>query len=67
MDAINSLFATKADAGGVEFWHGPERAGWLMKQGSVASSKALPSPLPKPRNLRYCLLPSSATSADSPP
>ena len=23
------------DTGGVEFWHGAERAGWLMKQGEI--------------------------------
>uniref|UniRef100_A0A7R9VEP3 PH domain-containing protein n=1 Tax=Chlamydomonas euryale TaxID=1486919 RepID=A0A7R9VEP3_9CHLO len=23
----------KGDNGGVEFWHGPERSGWLTKQG----------------------------------
>jgi len=30
---MNALFGKKPDAGDVEFWHGPERAGWLMKQG----------------------------------
>mmetsp|Transcript_19682 Transcript_19682/g.35142 ORF Transcript_19682/g.35142 Transcript_19682/m.35142 type:complete len:133 (-) Transcript_19682:292-690(-) len=30
---MNVLFGTKPDAGDVEYWHGPERAGWLMKQG----------------------------------
>ena len=23
------------DTGGVEYWHEPERCGWLMKQGGV--------------------------------
>jgi hypothetical protein len=26
------------DTGGVEFWHEPERAGWLMKQGDVVKT-----------------------------
>jgi len=34
MAMLNSLFGKgKQQAGDVEFWHGHERAGWLMKQG----------------------------------
>jgi len=33
MDALLSAFSTRPDTGGVEFWHGAERSGWLMKQG----------------------------------
>lgn len=28
-----SFFGGKKDTGDVEFWHNPERNGWLMKQG----------------------------------
>lgn len=31
---LNSLFGkSKGNYGDVEYWHGAERAGWLMKQG----------------------------------
>ena len=31
---LNSLFGKgKGNYGDVEYWHGAERAGWLMKQG----------------------------------
>jgi hypothetical protein len=33
---LNALLgggARRQDYEGVEFWHAPERAGWLMKQG----------------------------------
>ena len=34
MAMLNSLFGKgKQQVGDVEFWHGNERAGWLMKQG----------------------------------
>eukprot|EP00891_Asterochloris_glomerata_P007668 jgi/Astpho2/7668/Aster-02550 len=34
MAMLNNLFGKgKAQIGDVEFWHGQERAGWLMKQG----------------------------------
>ena len=34
MAMLNSLFGKgKQQVGDVEFWHGHERAGWLMKQG----------------------------------
>ena len=34
MAMLNNLFGKgKAQVGDVEFWHGQERAGWLMKQG----------------------------------
>ena len=33
MDALLASFSTRPDTGGVEFWHGAERSGWLMKQG----------------------------------
>lgn len=35
MAMLNSLFGKgKQQVGDVEFWHGNERAGWLMKQGA---------------------------------
>jgi len=35
MAMLNSLFGKgKQQVGDVEFWHGHERAGWLMKQGN---------------------------------
>jgi hypothetical protein len=34
MALLNNLLGKgKAEAGDVEYWHGPERSGWLMKQG----------------------------------
>ena len=34
---LNNLFGKgKGNFGDVEYWHGAERAGWLMKQGTVA-------------------------------
>jgi hypothetical protein len=30
-----NIFGPSTDTGGVEFWHSPERAGWLDKQGSL--------------------------------
>lgn len=34
---LNSLFGKgKGNYGDVEYWHGAERAGWLMKQGNAA-------------------------------
>ena len=33
MDALLSAFQARPDTGNIEFWHGAERAGWLMKQG----------------------------------
>lgn len=33
--SLANLFGNKRhEAGDVEFWHSPERAGWLMKQGA---------------------------------
>lgn len=35
MAMLNGLFGKgKQQVGDVEFWHGHERAGWLMKQGA---------------------------------
>ena len=35
---LNNLFGKgKGSFGDVEYWHGAERAGWLMKQGKVAN------------------------------
>ena len=31
---LNQIFGGPHNYGDVEFWHGPERAGWLMKQGA---------------------------------
>ncbi|KAG1672501.1 hypothetical protein FOA52_002810 [Chlamydomonas sp. UWO 241] len=31
--AVSGAFVKKGDYGGVEFWHSPERCGWLTKQG----------------------------------
>ena len=49
---LNRLRAEERIAG-VEFWHSPERCGWLMKQGTflLLSRKKLspPSPLPLTR------------------
>lgn len=28
--------AKKPESDGIEFWHNPERSGWLMKQGGCA-------------------------------
>jgi len=33
---LNQIFGGPQNIGDVEFWHGPERAGWLMKQGMHA-------------------------------
>ena len=33
MDTLMGAFSARPDTGGVEFWHGAERTGWLMKQG----------------------------------
>ena len=33
-----SQLAKTHDTGGVEFWHQPDRAGWLYKQGDVIST-----------------------------
>ena len=40
---LNSMFGKtgKSFCGDVEFWHGQERTGWLMKQGKPGS---LPQP-----------------------
>lgn len=36
MAMLNGLFGKgKQQVGDVEFWHGHERAGWLMKQGPL--------------------------------
>ena len=43
---LNSLFGKgKGNYGDVEYWHGAERAGWLMKQGKqlVDPFRSLPS------------------------
>lgn len=34
MDALFGGGARRQDYEGIEFWHSPERAGWLMKQGA---------------------------------
>lgn len=32
---LNNLFGKgKGNFGDIEYWHGAERAGWLMKQGT---------------------------------
>ncbi len=34
---LNNLFGKgKGNFGDVEYWHGAERAGWLMKQGKMS-------------------------------
>jgi hypothetical protein len=33
-----NVFGPSTDTGGVEFWHNPERAGWLQKQGEIRPS-----------------------------
>ena len=39
---LNSLFGKgKGNYGDVEYWHGAERAGWLMKQGMISASTSL--------------------------
>ncbi|KAK9811317.1 hypothetical protein WJX72_001679 [[Myrmecia] bisecta] len=36
---LNQLFGkTKTNYGDVEFWHAPERAGWLQKQGEYMTN-----------------------------
>lgn len=32
---LNQLFGGTKNVGDIEFWHGAERAGWLMKQGKA--------------------------------
>ena len=39
---LNQIFGGPQNIGDVEFWHGPERAGWLMKQGMLASLQHVP-------------------------
>jgi len=38
MDFINKLKGIDAMETGVEFWHSPEKTGWLMKQGDLIST-----------------------------
>ena len=41
---LNNLFGKgKGNFGDVEYWHGAERAGWLMKQGMMADHHLQPS------------------------
>ena len=45
--ALNNLFGKGKSTltGDVEFWHGAERTGWLMKQGGILSTSCLPANL----------------------
>ena len=43
--ALNNLFGKGKSTltGDVEFWHGAERTGWLMKQGETLNTSCLPA------------------------
>lgn len=38
---FNAFIGRNQDTGGICFWENPERAGWLMKQGSINDSNVL--------------------------
>ena len=52
MDLVGQLFnriQAEERVGGVEFWHSPERCGWLTKQGGCRGRPAPPRPATAPR------------------
>ena len=40
---LNQLFGGAKNTGDIEFWHGAERTGWLMKQGELVNLQGVAS------------------------